>query len=50
MTHCERINMNIGELYLACKFGYCDCFIGTKYEGRNIEYCYECDAFKEGDV
>ena len=27
----------------ACRFAYCDCFICSKYEGRKVEYCYECD-------
>jgi hypothetical protein len=46
--YCGRSNIDIDGLLPACRFAYCDCFIGSKYEGRKIEYCYECDEFKEG--
>jgi hypothetical protein len=38
--------LKIDGLLPACRFAYCDCRFGTKYE-RKPEYCYECDEFKE---
>ena len=49
-TYCARtpLKLRIDGMEKACRFGYCDCHIGTKYEDRNVEYCYLCDDFKEG--
>jgi len=51
MKYCNRteLKLEVDELLPACRFAYCDCHIGTKYEDRQITYCYECDEFKEGD-
>ena len=48
MRHfCGRSNIDMDGTLSACRFAYCDCHIGTKYECRKIVYCYECDEFKE---
>ena len=43
MPYCKRTDLKlpVDELLIACRFGYCVCYLDAE-----IEYCYECDDFE----